>query len=116
MNCRAPVTAKEKTILSVGRFFPENVGHCKRQLDLVKAFRSLNDTGKVDGWRLVLAGGCAPVGRDYYLQVRKAAEGLPIDVHVNLPQEELEDLYGQASIYWHATGYGQSARRFPIWF
>ncbi len=116
MNCIAPVATKEKTILSVGRFFPENVGHCKRQVDLVKAFRSLYEAGKVDGWRLVLAGGCAPIGRDYYLQVRKAAEGLPIDVHVNLPQEKLEQLYGQASIYWHATGYGQSARRFPIWF
>lgn len=116
MNCSTSSESKEKIILSVGRFFPENIGHCKRQLDLVEAFRSLHESGKADGWRLVLAGGCAPIGRDYYLKVRKAAQGLPIDVHVNLPQDDLENLYSKASIYWHATGYGQSARRFPIWF
>ena len=107
---------KTRTILSVGRFFPESVGHCKRQLDLVEAFRRLHESGRADGWRLVLAGGCEPVGREYYLAVRRAAVGLPVDVLVNVPGSRLTALYGEAAIYWHATGFGRSPRRLPIAF
>ena len=107
---------KEKIILSVGRFFSPESGHCKRQLELVEAFRALYSSGEVEGWRLVLAGGCAPVGRDYYLEVRRAAQGLPIDVCINLPGPDLEDLFSRSSLYWHATGYGQSERKFPVRF
>lgn len=107
---------KEEMILSVGRFFPPKSGHCKRQLELVKAFRELHDSGQAANWRLVLVGGCAPVGRDYYLEVRRAAQGLPVDVYINLPGRELENFFSRSSLYWHATGYGQSRRKFPARF
>ena len=44
------VRRKRRSILSVGRFF--DVGHSKRQDDLIRAFRKLNS----EGWTLHLAG------------------------------------------------------------
>ena len=96
---------KQKVILSVGRFFSEDYGHSKRQLQLVAAFKSLYDRGLTE-WRLVLIGGCDAQNRDYALSVKKAAAGLPIDVILNADHETLEEQYERASIYWHATGLG----------
>lgn len=98
--------AKERVILSVGRFFAS--GHSKRHDLMALAFRELCDTG--DGsWELHLVGSlhhdyAADV--NYFDRVRRLAEGYPIYLHVNAPGVELRDLYGRASIYWHAAGYG----------
>ena len=96
---------KQKVILSVGRFFSEDYGHSKRQLQLVAAFKSLVSRGLTD-WRLVLVGGCDVQNRDYALSVKRAAVGLPIDVILNADHETLEQQFERASIYWHATGLG----------
>lgn len=105
--------AKEPLIVSVGRFFPEEMGHSKRQLEMVEAFRSLVADPTLAHWRLVLAGGVDESSTDYLAAVREAAAGLRIDVHANAPFSELESLYGRASIYWHAAGLGVDARRHP---
>ena len=44
------------------------------------------------------------------------AERWPICFHVDLPFSELRKLYEAASIYWHATGYGERESRDPIRF
>jgi glycosyltransferase involved in cell wall biosynthesis len=103
---------KENVILNVGRFFPADKGHSKKQLELVHAFRRLHDAGARD-WTLHLVGGCAEAGEAYLDQVRSAAAGYPVELHVNASGEELESLYARASIYWHASGYGEDAHRHP---
>lgn len=103
---------KQNVILSVGRFFSEEHGHSKRQLQLVAAFKSLIDRG-VNGWRLVLVGGCDAQNREYALNVKKAAVGLPIDVILNADHETLEEQFKSASIYWHATGLGMNLDDHP---
>jgi glycosyltransferase involved in cell wall biosynthesis len=103
---------KQPWILNVGRFFPAHHGHSKKQLELVKAFRKLCDQGSI-GWSLHLVGGCAADGESYVAQVRDLARGYPIEVHVNMSGEELQRLYGAASIYWHASGLGEHAQRRP---
>jgi glycosyltransferase involved in cell wall biosynthesis len=103
---------KQKVILNVGRFFPADKGHSKKQLELVHAFRRLHDAGVRD-WTLHLVGGCSEAGEAYLDQVRSAAAGYPVELHVNASGEELESLYARASIYWHASGYGEDARRNP---
>jgi glycosyltransferase involved in cell wall biosynthesis len=103
---------KQKIILSVGRFFSEDHGHSKRQLQLVAAFKSLIDQG-VSGWGLVLVGGCDAQNREYALNVKKAAVGLPIDVILNADHETLEEQFKSASIYWHATGLGMNLDDHP---
>jgi glycosyltransferase involved in cell wall biosynthesis len=107
----APGT-KRNTILNVGRFFPADKGHSKKQLELVGAFRRLYDGGVPD-WTLHLVGGCSDAGRTYLDAVRAAAEGYPVELHIDAAGDEIAALYAQASIYWHASGYGEDATRHP---
>ncbi|HSJ19505.1 MAG TPA: glycosyltransferase [Nocardioidaceae bacterium] len=104
--------SKQPAILNVGRFFPTDKGHSKKQLELVLAFRRLCDAG-VRGWRLHLVGGCSAAGQGYLDEVRSAADGYPIDLHVNARGDELDGLYAEASIYWHASGLGEHGERHP---
>jgi glycosyltransferase involved in cell wall biosynthesis len=105
--------AKEKLIVSVGRFFTG--GHSKRHDVMVRAFRQLCDEGH-EGWELHLAGSVhreRPVDREYFDRVMELARGYPVHVHTDVPREKVEDLYRRASIYWHAAGYGADADRHP---
>lgn len=104
--------AKRPFILSVGRFVAG--GHNKRHDVLAHAFRDLCDGG-LSGWELHLVGN---VHQDeaslaYYRRVLEAARGYPIHVHADASYAELTRLYGQASIYWHAAGYGVDGERRP---
>jgi glycosyltransferase involved in cell wall biosynthesis len=99
------VDKKEKIILSVGRFFSEEHGHSKQQLQLVEAFKTMISEG-LTGWRLVLLGGCDSNNREYAMAVKKAALSLPIDVVLNADPDTLNNFLERASIYWHATGLG----------
>jgi glycosyltransferase involved in cell wall biosynthesis len=107
-----PAADKEPAILNVGRFFPADGGHSKKQLELVKAFRDLCDRG-VRGWTLHVVGGCAADGEAYLARVRELACGYPVEIHANVSGEELQRLYGAASIYWHASGLGENPGRRP---
>lgn len=104
--------AKDPVILNVGRFFPADQGHSKRQLELVTAFRDVVDRGHRD-WELHLVGGCDAKGERYLAEVRAAAAGYPVVIHANAPGAELAELYGRASIYWHASGLGVDPEKEP---
>lgn len=106
---------KEHIILSVGRFFGSEYGHSKKQLEMVKAFRKLLERG-LKGWEYHLVGGCKEDGELYLKDVKRAAEGLPVHLHVNAPRSTVEDLFARASIFWHATGMGVNDRRNPSQF
>jgi glycosyltransferase involved in cell wall biosynthesis len=96
---------KEPLIVGVGRFF--RGWHSKNQHVLLEALAGLD----VPGWRLVLAGGGDDPG--YVEELRSRAAGLPAELRVDLPRDELLDLYSRASLFWHAAGYGQDERRHP---
>ncbi len=110
-----PGRAKENIILSVGRFFDRKHGHSKKQLDMVRAFRSMIERG-LGGWELHLCGGVSPEQVEYLDRVREEAEGLPIRIHVDVSGEVLKDLYSRAAIYWHATGLGEKESKDPHLF
>lgn len=110
-----PITdaAKQPIVLSVGRFFPGQ--HNKKHLPMIHAFRDLC-SGGLRGWEYHLVGGCdldQPDQRAYLEAVQRAADGYPIMFHVNAPVHELHQLYRDASIFWHATGYGEDEDRDP---
>jgi len=100
----APVS-KESLILAVGRFFRGL--HSKNQHVLLDALDALD----APGWRLVLAGGGDDL--DYVEEVRRRADGLPAELLVDVPRDELVELYSRAALFWHAAGHGQDARRHP---
>ena len=104
--------AKQNVILNVGRFFPSDKGHSKKQLELVRAFRRLHDRG-TRGWTLHLVGGCSEAGAAYLDEVRALATGYPVEFHVNAGGPELDALYASAAVYWHASGLGEDAERNP---
>ena len=99
--------------LSVGRFFLPGAGHNKKQLEMVTAFRRLVERGRAEGWEYHLVGGCAPEHAPYLDQILAAAEGLPVVVHPDASGAELRDLYGRASIFWHAAGLDEDPERHP---
>jgi glycosyltransferase involved in cell wall biosynthesis len=104
---------KQALILVLGRFFDPSFGHSKKQHELLATFRDLHRSGRLDGWRMAIVGGCDAANRDYALAVKRAARGLPVEVHVNAPGAVVERLLGEASLYWHGAGLGEDAERHP---
>ena len=79
----------------------------------MEAFRSLVRSGRADGWELILIGGCDAANRDYLLEVRRAAIGLPVSVLANAPGALRQEVVGSASVYWHGAGFGEDPQRHP---
>ncbi len=101
---------KENIILSVGRFFP--LPHSKKQEVLVEAFKKMGQKG-LTGWKLILAGGLDAAGKNYFQQIKKKAEGLPVELYPNARREILLELYSKAKFYWHAAGFGENLEKNP---
>lgn len=103
---------KKKYILNVGRFFAGN--HNKKHLVLIEAFKEMVENGLTE-WELHLAGGAmkGEEHRRYQSKVAAASRDYPVTIHQDLPYQELVKLYSQSSIYWHASGFGESERRNP---
>jgi glycosyltransferase involved in cell wall biosynthesis len=104
---------KQRRIITVGRFFARGMGHSKKQLEMVQAFGDIVRHGGLDGWRLQVVGGVEPFQRPYFNQVRRAAEGLPVDLHPNAPRRLVEELLATSSVFWAATGLGEDESREP---
>lgn len=106
-SSQIPSLSKNKTILSVGRF--DNLMHSKRQDILVNAFKSLNEAS----WQLVIMGGVLHGSKEFD-KLKRQTEGVSnIKLVKNASFKQLLQAYGQASLYWHAAGYGQDLDRFP---
>ena len=108
--------AKARRILSVGRFIGRGLGHSKKQLEQIRAFGDMVRAGGLDGWELRLVGGCEPSQRPYLAEVRRAAAGLPVQVHANAPRSLVEELFATSPIFWVATGLGEDEERAPWLF
>jgi glycosyltransferase involved in cell wall biosynthesis len=112
-----PTSAKEKIILHVGRFIADSVEderHHKRQDLLIETFKRMTDLHQ-RGWQLHFTGSLSTdkKTRMFVDTLRHAAEGLPVFFHFNASRDELRELYRSAAIYWHATGYGVDADKYP---
>ncbi len=104
------VKHKQPVILNVGRFVSPS--HPKRQDVLIDAFRILVANKPAQNWRLILAGGHR--GDHASLSVLKlAARDLPVEFAVNPNFAALQQLYRQASIYWHAAGFEVDESKHP---
>lgn len=99
-------SSKGKIILSVGRFF----GYLKdkKHEQLINVFRKLFETGNIKGWSLYLVGSASSGDKDYLAELKSLAEGIPVKFYPNLGYDNLVNLYGLSSIYWHAAGFGET--------
>jgi glycosyltransferase involved in cell wall biosynthesis len=109
----SPSAQRERIILTTGRFFAPGHGHSKRQLEMVQMFGELMRSGQLDGWQLVVVGGCEDKQRPYLEKVRAAAAGLPVQIHANAPRRLVESLMSSAAIFWSATGFGEDTEKRP---
>jgi glycosyltransferase involved in cell wall biosynthesis len=105
-----PIPPREKRpwIVAVGRFAGGN--RSKRQLEMVEVFRGLIERG-LDGWELHLVG----TGQDpeSVRRVVEAARELPVVIHLDASRQELEEVCGAASIFWHFTGALEDSEAVP---
>jgi len=105
---------KEQAILSVGRIFrgPYND---KRYDVLIDAFCELCRRRQHTEWQYWIAGSCSndPASEAWLADLKTRARGYPVRFHVNVPYPTLAELYGRASLFWHAAGYGVDERLHP---
>lgn len=94
-----PPGEKRPWIVAVGRF--ASGGRSKRQLEMVEVFQTLIERG-LAGWELHLVG----TGQDpeSVRRVVEAAGDLPVVIHLDASRQELEEVCGAASVFWHFTG------------
>ncbi|MBX2991761.1 MAG: glycosyltransferase family 4 protein [Bacteroidetes bacterium] len=107
-------TPKERVILSVGRFF-RGLYNDKRYDILIETFKQLYKQLPNTTWQYRLVGSCGSdeASQRYLDELRAAADGLPIYFHVNTPYEDLKRHYNEATIFWHAAGFGVDEQRHP---
>ncbi|WP_167853943.1 glycosyltransferase family 4 protein [Acidipropionibacterium timonense] len=104
---------RSKEILAVGRIEPVVPGVPNKRLDvLVDTFSRMTDLHQA-GWALRIVGACPPSNAGVLQSLRDRAAGLPAIIDTNLSFAELRRRYSEASIYWHAQGFGESADQDP---
>ena len=105
---------KENIILHVGRFRIKNVKNddYKKQHIMVSQFKKMVDDG-FKNWKLVLAVSVNEKDIKAFEEMRDFVENYPIEFLVNKSNDALWDIYGQAKIYWHASGYGEDLKTHP---
>jgi glycosyltransferase involved in cell wall biosynthesis len=80
---------------------------------MVQFFGQIVRAGGLPGWTLHVVGGCEDSQLPYLEQVREAAAGLPVEIHANAPRSLVHQLMATSSIFWSATGYGESEQAAP---
>lgn len=96
---------KKNIIISVGRFFVAS--HSKKQLDLVRFFTKHQDIFKDYEYHLCGAVSDDPQDLAYLKRIKNVAATVDnVFIHENCEFGKLMDLYKQAKIFWHGTGYG----------
>lgn len=101
---------KEKIIISVGRFSPNQL-HPKKQEILIEVFKEVYR--KEPNWKMILVGQAKKSDEKYLRLLKKNSRGYAIKIMENLPIQKLYDLYAKSSIYWHATGFGEDENKNP---
>jgi glycosyltransferase involved in cell wall biosynthesis len=107
---RRPPGQKGPSVIAVGRFFASSDANNKKHAVLIDAFRRLHERDGAAGWTLHMVGGAhSDRGTAEYLEgLRARAEGLPVAFHPNAESATLLGLYREASLFWHAAGFGET--------
>lgn len=104
---------KKHILLSVGRFFEG--GHNKKHLTMIRAFQELYLEGKAGDWEYYICGGthAEKEHQQYLHQVQYEALGYPITICPDIPFSKLKNVYADAAIFWHASGFGENENKNP---
>jgi len=116
VDTRFRITPKENLILSVGRFAIEGEGHRKNQEEMLRTFGQMKGVRTV-GWQYWSVGGLGtkPEHKQFFQTLSTLADSSGARVIANIEREELRRMYERASIFWHASGYGEDQNIRPIY-
>ncbi len=105
---------REQAILSVGRIF-HGFYNDKRYDVLIDAFRTLCRRQGHAPWKYWIAGSCTDddASQAWLAELKARSRGYPVEFHVNVSHTTLAELYGRASVLWHAAGYGVDENQHP---
>lgn len=108
------VAPKERVILSVGRIC-KGLYNDKRYDVLISAFKQFCGRLPNTTWQYRIVGSCGSdaASQAYLDALRSSAQGLPIYFDINTPYEDLKRHYNEATIFWHAAGFGVDEARTP---
>jgi len=93
---------KQKAILHVSRFTEPSEWADKAHRQMIQVFRMYSR--ELEDWQLIFAGAIDPNQDDYFNELLLMAQGLNCTFAPNISDMEVAELYGKASVYWHATG------------
>jgi glycosyltransferase involved in cell wall biosynthesis len=96
-------------VLTVGRFFKHL--HAKKQKDLIQTFLRFHSHNPE--YVLVLAGGVKQEDTQYIEELKAEFPQPFILFKTNIPFDALRDLYKNAMMYWHFTGFGVDPQTHP---
>lgn len=107
------VSKKEKIILNVGRFGINQAGSSfKKQDVLADTFVKMVDDS-LKGWRLCFVMNVKENDAEAFAQFKEKYSKYPIEILQNPSNDVLWDYYEKASIYWHASGFGEDLMLHP---
>lgn len=113
VDIAVPSTANSPIVMSLGRFFDRSFGHCKKQDVLLDVWEAIEDRDALPEWSVRLIGGADGASRDYVLGLRRRALDLRASIAVNAPRELVRTTLGEASLFWHAAGFGEDPLSHP---
>lgn len=101
---------KDPLVVAVGRFNPDVHSNNKKHDVLIEAWAQLAPRLEPNGWQLHLAGGLGDdqPSREYIARLRSKAADLAVRFHPNMDWAALANLYRRSTLFWHATGYGET--------
>lgn len=104
---------KENIILTVGRYGNDSRGSSfKKQDILIDVFKQI--VGKrINDWIFKIVASTRKEDELKLKELRKKAEGFPIEIIENPDNEVLKNEFAKAKIYWHASGFGEDLKHFP---
>ena len=103
---------KEKIILNVGRFGINQAGSSYKKQDVL-ADTFVKISPQLEGWKLVLVMGVQDQDKEAFESFKKKFKDSSVEMTANVSNDTLWDLYEKASIYWHASGFGEDLASHP---
>jgi O-antigen biosynthesis protein len=74
-----------------------------RQDMMIRVFRRLIESGFVAELHLVGSLLPEPRHREFFIECKRLAQGLPVHFHVDASRRTLDTIYQSASVYWHGA-------------
>jgi glycosyltransferase involved in cell wall biosynthesis len=107
------LSTKKNNILTVGRYSPLPEGSSSKKLEIMlKVFKQMVDNG-LRNWKFVAAISYLQENEKYISSLENTIKNYPIIFIRNSEYSELEKLYDEAKIYWHAAGFGENLEKHP---